>query len=95
VRKWTVETVDAGGDGQSQVLFTGINHGGYQQNPGIRVVLYDPLARQAYSLRVEADPLTGRVRRMHWSGNSSMADAAYRVALRDRARALLSEATRS
>ena len=55
------------------------------------MVLYDPLARQAYSLRIEADPVTGRVRRMHWSGNSSMADAAYRVALRDKARSLLSE----
>ena len=95
VRKWTAETVDAGGDGQTQVLFTGINHGGNQQTPGIRVVLYDPLARQTYGLRVEADPLTGRVRRVHWSGNSSMAGAAYRVALRDKARALLSEATRS
>ena len=95
VRKWKAETVDAGGDGQTQVLFTGINHGGNQQNPGIRVVLYDPRARQTYSLRVEADALTGRVRRMRWSGNASMADAAYRVALRDKARALLSEATRS
>ena len=58
-------------------------------------MLYDPLKRQAYSLRIEADPLTGRVRRTHWSGNSSMADAAYRVTLRDKARALLNEATRS
>ena len=91
VRKWTAETVDADGDGRKQVLFTGINRGGYQQIPGVRVVLYDPLARQAYSLRIEADPVTGRVRRMHWSGNSSMADAAYRVALRDKARSLLSE----
>ena len=95
VRKWTAETVDAGGDGQTQVLFTGINRGDNRQNPGIRLVLYDPLTRQAYSLRIEADPLTGRVRRMHWSENSPTADAAYRVALRDKARALLSVATRS
>jgi len=95
VRKWNAETIDADDDGHTQVLFSGIDHGGGGQQPGIRLVLYDPLTRQAYSLRVEADPLTGRIRRMHWSGNAPMANAAYRVALRDKARALLREATRS
>jgi serine/threonine protein kinase len=90
-RKWTAETVDTEGDGRNQVLFTGISRGVDQQLPGVRVVLYDPRARQSYSLRIEVDPLTGGVQRMHWSSNSSMADAAYRVALRDKARGLLSE----
>lgn len=94
VSKWTAETVDAGGDGQIQVLFAGINRGG-NQTAGVAVVLYDPLTRQTFSLRIEADPRTGKPRRLHWSDNSSMADAAYRVALRDKARALLNGATRS
>jgi predicted Ser/Thr protein kinase len=95
VRRWHAETIDAGGDGQTQILFTGISRGESQQAPGVRAVLYDPEARQSYSLRVEADPFTGRAKRMHWSGNSSLAEAAYRVALRDKVRALLSEAIRS
>ena len=32
VQKWTAETVDAGGDGKTEVLFTGINRGGYKQS---------------------------------------------------------------
>jgi serine/threonine protein kinase len=92
--KWTSETIDAAGDGRNQVLFSGSNRGG-MQTPGFGVVLYDPLARQAYGLRVDVEPLTGRVHRIHWSGNSSLATAAYRIALRDKARVLLSSVTHS
>jgi hypothetical protein len=94
VSRWTAETVDAGGNGHNQVLFTGINRSG-KQSAGIRVVLYDPQTRETYSLRIEADPRTGRASRVHWSDNSPMAAAAYRVAIRDKVRAILAEAVRS
>ena len=88
-RKWKAETIDANGDGQTQVLFSGSHKEGQQQNAGTRLVLYDLRLRQAYGLRVEGDYLTGRIRRMYWSSNFAQADSGYRVALRDRARALL------
>jgi len=94
-RKWKAETIDANGDGQTQVLFSGSHKEGQQQNAGTRLVLYDLPLRQAYGLRVEADSLTGRIRRMYWSSNFAQADSGYRVALRDKARALLSATTRT
>jgi serine/threonine protein kinase len=90
-QKWTAERVDAGGDGRNQVLFTGI---GANMN-GLRLVLYDPRTRQSYSLRVETDALTNQTRRLEWSENSADSSlAAYRVALREKARALLNSGIR-
>lgn len=91
--RWSAETVDASGDGQTELLFTGIDRRN-EQLWGVGLVLYDPLTRQTLSLRVDTDPRTGKPRRMHWSDNSPRAEAAYRVALRDKARALLSGAVR-
>jgi len=85
----------ANGDGRTQVLFTGIHK--KVRNKVRRCDWYSTIhgLRQAFGLRVEADYLTGRVRRMHWSSNSPQADAGYRVAMRDKARALLSVTTRT
>ena len=82
--KWTAEKVDVAGDGRNQILFTGISA---DTHSGFRLVLYDPGTRESYSLRIETDKRTGRTRRMHWSGNTADSRAAaYRVALREKAR---------
>jgi len=86
-RKWTAEKLSANNDGRSKILFTGISAA---RRPALRLVLYDPRKRAAYSLTVETDPRTGQTRRTQWSDNiGDSRAAAYRVLLRDKARALI------
>ena len=93
-RKWTAQTVDADGDGRNQVLLASASD--EEEDLGLRLVIYDPVTRGTYSLRIETDHRTGKARRVHWSNNSATFDAApYRVALREKARAMLNSSTRS
>lgn len=84
-RKWTAEKVDASGDGRNQILFTG------NADAGLRLVLYDPGTHESYSLRIETNRRTGQTRQMLWSENTAdPSAAAYRVVLREKARAIIS-----
>jgi hypothetical protein len=86
-RRWEAETVSVSDDGRNQVLFYGINS---YRNPTLRVVLYDPQARAAYSLAIETDSRTGQTKRLQWSDNAADSRvAAYRVMMRDKARTIL------
>jgi len=92
-RSWNLEKVSVRDDGRNQILFSGISNP--VRYPSIRVVLYDPFVRQGYSLMVETDSRTGKTRRMQWSENSADSKvAAYRVALRDKARLLMTRGMR-
>jgi hypothetical protein len=56
----------------------------------LKLVLFDPDKRQAYSLALETDSRTGQTRRMQWSDNTADSRvAAYRVLLRDKARTMI------
>ena len=93
-RSWNLEKVSIRDDGRNQILFSGISNP--VRYPSIRVVLYDPFVRQGYSLVVETDGRTGKTRRMQWSENAADSKvAAYRVALRDKARLLITRGMRN
>lgn len=86
-RRWEAEKVSVNGDGRNQILFSGINS---YRNPTLRLVLYDPQAREAYSLAIETDSRTGQTRRLQWSDNTADSRvAAYRVMMRDKARTII------
>jgi len=91
-RSWVAEKVNARDDGRNQVLFAGIS---VNRNPALRLVLYDPRTRQGYSLSIETDSRTGQTRRLQWSQNTADSRvAAYRVVLRERARAIIGRGLR-
>jgi len=93
-RSWNLEKVSVRDDGRNQILFSGISNP--VRYPSIRVVLYDPFMRQGYSLIVETDSRTGKTRRLQWSDNAADSKvAAYRVALRDKARLLMTRGMRN
>jgi serine/threonine protein kinase len=84
---WKTETLDADGDGQTEVLFTGAGTNGRASDH--RLVLYVPRTRQTYSVRVEVDQRTAGTRRAIWSANASAPEAEpYRKVLARRARAI-------
>jgi hypothetical protein len=88
---WNADNIDAAGDGRNQILFAGIT----PDRHGLRLVLYDPVTRQNYSLRIETDGRTGQTRRMQWSDNAADSRiAAYRVALREKARIMIGNGLR-
>jgi serine/threonine protein kinase len=91
-RRWIAEKVSAHDDGRNQVLFSGVST---NRNPALRLVLYDPGTRQAYSLGIETDSRTGQTRSMQWSDNTADSRvAAYRVVLREKAKAILARGIR-
>lgn len=85
-RSWEAEKVSVNDDGRNQVLFSGINS---YRRPTLRLVLYDPEARQTYSLSIETDR-TGQTKRLQWSDNAADSRvAAFRVMMRDKARHII------
>jgi predicted Ser/Thr protein kinase len=84
---WKTETLDADGDGQTEVLFTGADANG--RDSDYRLVLYVPRTRQTYSLRVEVDRRDVRKRRAIWSANATTPEAEpYRKVLARRVRSI-------
>ncbi|MGB9181713.1 MAG: serine/threonine-protein kinase [Pyrinomonadaceae bacterium] len=82
---WSVENVDADGDGYDEVLYTGTKPRGRESD--CRLVLYVPRTRQTYALRVE-NGLRGRgpTRTTISSNSLSTSAAPYRTILQQRAR---------
>jgi predicted Ser/Thr protein kinase len=84
---WKTETLDADGDGQTEVLFTGAEANGHASD--YRLVLYVPRTRQTYSLRIEVDGHNARKRRVIWSANAATPEAEpYRKVLARRVRSI-------
>jgi serine/threonine protein kinase len=83
---WTFESVDVDGDGYDEVLCTGTK--GSRLNAALRLLLYVPRTRQAYSMRREPDTRVAGRTRITLSTNAFTAEAApYRTLLQQRARA--------
>src|SRR6185312_906669 len=91
-RRWEAEKVSVNDDARNQVLFYGINN---YRNPTLKMILYDPEARKAYSLSIETDARTGQTRKSQWSDNAADSRvAAYRVLMRDKAKGILGRSPR-
>ena len=84
---WTSELVDADQDGYEEVLFTGKD----SQNRAKRhVVLYVPNDKRTYSALLTGEVTARGKPRIIWLANAAGTDAAaYRTALRKKARALV------
>jgi len=85
---WTAETIDADEDGYQEVLFTGktSNEGRTQR----RLVLFVPNDRRTYSMLLTGELTAGNTPRITWLSNATGTDAAaYRTALRQKARELV------
>ena len=91
-RRWEAEKVSVNDDARNQVLFYGINN---YRNPTLKMILYDPEARKAYSLSIETDARSGHTRKSQWSDNAADSRvAAYRVLMRDKAKGILGRSPR-
>jgi hypothetical protein len=88
---WSAKSIDVDGDGQDEVLCTGMNPK-KSATTGCRFVLYVPRTRQTYTLGIEAALARGKKsqRRATWSRNALSRKAApYRAALQQHARTLI------
>ena len=83
---WISELVDADGDGYEEVLFIG------KESPESRrrqLVLFVPNYRRTYSMLLTGETTASGTPRIMWLSNAAGADAAaYRTALRQKAKAL-------
>jgi hypothetical protein len=84
---WTSEVVDADEDGYGEVLFSGRDS--RESRGQRRLILFVPNDRRTYSMLMTGDTNANRTPRITWLANATGADAAaYRTALRQKARAL-------
>ena len=85
---WTSETVDADEDGYQEVLFSGKEtRGGHTPR---KLVLFVPNDRRTYSMLLTGETTPSGTPRIIWLSNAAGTDAAaYRTALRQKARALV------
>ena len=86
IENWTAEATDVDQDGYDEVLCTGTNSNGNDES---RLVLYVPRTHQAYGLRVEPDRDLNSLRFVWSFSAATRTAAAYRPALRQRARSLV------
>jgi serine/threonine protein kinase len=88
---WTSETLDADEDGYEEVLFTGRDS--RESRSQRRLVLLVPNDRRTYSVLLTGETSPSGTPRIMWLANAAGTDAAaYRTALRQKARALVSVA---
>lgn len=87
---WSSELLDADEDGYPEVLFSGKDS---KENRNLRrLVLYVPNDNRSYSMQMTGETTTNGTPRIQWLSNSAGTDAAaYRTALRKKARALVSK----
>ncbi|MFN2529895.1 MAG: serine/threonine-protein kinase [Pyrinomonadaceae bacterium] len=85
---WTAEKIDADEDGYGEILFSGRDA---KENPRERqLVLFVPNDNRTYSAMVTGESTASGAPRIIWRSNASGTDAAaYRTALRQKARTLV------
>jgi len=84
---WTSELIDADEDGYPEVLFTGKDS---QNHSRRHLVLHVPNDRRTYSMLLTGEVTPSGTPRIIWLANAAGADAAaYRTALRQKARSLI------
>ena len=85
---WSSELVDADDDGFPELLFTGKD-----SNEGRnlrRLVLFVPNDKRTYSMQLTGETTPRGTPRIQWLSNAAGADAAaYRTALRQKARSMI------
>jgi serine/threonine protein kinase len=88
---WTSEVVDADEDGYGEVLFSGRDS---REGRGQRrLTLFVPNDRRTYSMLLTGETTASGTPRISWLSNAAGTDAAaYRTALRQKARALMTVA---
>jgi len=85
---WSSEVVDADEDGYREVLFSGRDS--RESRSQRRLVLFVPNDRRTYSMLMTGDTTQSGTPRIIWLANAAGTDAAaYRTALRQKARALV------
>jgi hypothetical protein len=83
---WTTELIDADEDGYEEVLFVGKEKGSRRR----LLVLFVPNDHRTYSMLLSGETTANGTPRIMWLANAAGVDAAaYRTALRQKARALI------
>ena len=86
---WGTELVDADQDGYQELLFTGKDASEHRDLK--RLILFVPNERRTYSMQMTGETTARGTPRINWLVNATGADAAaYRGALRKKARAIVS-----
>ncbi|HZI60714.1 MAG TPA: serine/threonine-protein kinase [Pyrinomonadaceae bacterium] len=87
---WTAELVDADEDGFQELLFTGKDSS--EGRNLRRMVLFVPNDRRTYSMQMTGETTARGTPRIQWLSNAAGTEAAaYRTALRQKARAIVSK----
>lgn len=87
---WTAELVDADNDGYQEMLFTGKDS--RERGTLKRLILFVPNEKRTYSMQMTGETTARGTPRIQWLSNAAGADAAaYRTALRQKARSLVSK----
>jgi len=85
---WSAELVDADEDGYQELLFSGKDS--TEQRGLRRFVLFVPNDKRSYSMQMTGETTSRGTPRVQWLSNATGADAAaYRTALRQKARAIV------
>jgi hypothetical protein len=88
---WTAELVDADEDGFQELLFNGKDSSEARRNLR-RMTLFVPNDKRTYSMQMTGETTVRGTPRIEWLSNAAGADAAaYRTALRQKARAIVSK----
>jgi len=87
---WSAELVDADDDGYQELLFSGKDPS--ESRNLRRLILFVPNDRRTYSMQMTGDKTSSGTPRIHWLSNAAGTDAAaYRTALRQKARAIIAK----
>ena len=86
---WGAELVDADDDGYQELLFHGKD--ATEDRTLKRLILFVPNDRRTYSMQMTGETTSRGTPRIQWLANATGTDAAaYRTALREKARAIVS-----
>ena len=87
---WSTELVDADEDGYPELLFSGKDSS--ESRNLRRFILFVPNARRTYSMQMTGETTTRGTPKIQWLSNAAGTDAApYRIALRQKARAVVAK----
>ena len=87
---WASELVDADEDGYQELLFSGKDS--LEDRALKRLVLFVPNDRRSYSMQMTGETTSRGTPRIHWLPNATGTDAAaYRTALRQKARTIVAK----
>ena len=87
---WSAEVVDADEDGYQELLFSGRDPS--ESRSLRRLILFVPNEKRTYSMQMTGETTASGTPRIQWLSNATVTDAAaYRTALRQKARAIVSK----